>query len=93
MTLQQQRLRSSGSLTGFLLIAVGVFLLYENATGAISAVTGHGTSRVVPGILLALANLQQSAGERPLHYLLQRALVSLWPIVLVAAGSLLAALL
>ena len=72
------------------LIGAGTFLLYQNAESAIAAVTAHGTFTLVSGILLALVPTLHAGREQALHFLLEHALISLWPTLLVAAGTLLA---
>ena len=95
MTRWLTALRSWGSLAGFLIIGLGMFLLYENATGVIAALTSQGAVRVLPAILLWVSQVSEScagAHDPIVKAMLQQTVTSAWPLALVVIGTVLARL-
>lgn len=96
MTKWLNNLRSSGSIAGILLIGLGTFLLYENAVGAVAAITRQGAIRIMPAILFSLTQFLQAyaAGEKHqiMKLAMEQTLLSMWPLILVIVGTLLARL-
>src|SRR4051812_23562518 len=90
--------RSSKSVAGVALVELGIFILYENLAAAVAClnrVLAGSSSDVLgalPSMILALAQaLETHAADHQciLHRVLERVLVSSWPLLLVMVGTVL----
>jgi hypothetical protein len=87
--------RGSRSIAGPALFGVGLFILYQNVGGAVACATHillHHSSSLgtVPALILGLAQvLKCHAASTPWssNSLVQHALLSSWPLLLVVAGT------
>ena len=90
--------RSAKSITGAALFGFGMFILYDNLAGTTAWVShvfganGSNSIGILPSFILAVSQFFEAYAanhQRFLHGLLQHALLSSWPMLLVTVGSIL----
>jgi len=92
----RQTLGHTKSIAGAALAGLGIFIFYENLYRAATQLCHHldtvhgGGLGLLPTVILAVSRVLQAADHRRfLHDLLQRMLVSCWPLLLVMLGAVL----
>ena len=98
MARQRTAFRSSKSIAGAILVGFGMFVLYENLTGAVawfrhvlSANSSDGLG-ILPAFVLAVSQVLHAYAanhERFLQVFFQHMLLSSWPLLLVMVGTVL----
>jgi hypothetical protein len=90
--------RTSKSFAGAALVALGMFILYQNVAGAVTELTnalganGSGALGVVPAAALAFAKVLHAYTidhQRFFQEFIRCTLVAFWPLLLVTAGTIL----
>jgi hypothetical protein len=94
MARQRAAFRSSKSIAGAALVGVGMFVLYENLAAAVAWLSHvrHEAMGVVPAVILEVSQVMQAHAtnsQRFLEGLLRHMLVSSWPLLLIAVGTVL----
>jgi len=89
--------RKSKSLAGAALVGLGIIILHANLSGTIAWI-GHVFTftqpvKILPAMILTALQVAPALGNQHiLRILLQHALFSFWPLLLVVAGTFLSAL-
>ena len=92
----QTKFPSSKSIAGGALLGFGMFILYENLActtawlGHVLGASGSNSIGILPSVILAVSRCFEAGAanhQRFLHAMLQQALLSCWPMLLVTAGS------
>jgi hypothetical protein len=94
---QRRIFRSAKAIAGTVLVLLGTFILYENLAGAVAELShslenGSQAVGVLPAVVLAASQPAHAYAvdhHRFLEGLIQQALASSWPLLLVAFGSVL----
>lgn len=89
--------RASRSIAGPALLGVGLFILYQNVGGVVACASHillhHNSSLgTVPALILALAQVLKwhaASSSVSSHSLVQHAVLSSWPLLLVVVGTVL----
>jgi hypothetical protein len=97
MAAQETALRSTKSIAGAALAALGMFILYENVTAAVahlSHILGHGSQALgrFPAFVLAVSqalHIYSFYHHQLLQGLFQQLLASSWPLLLIIFGTVL----
>lgn len=95
MARQRTAFRISRSIAGAALVGVGLFVLHENFTAAVTWLNHTlGANRsealgILPATMLALLQNCAASHQRFLQAFMQHMLVSVWPLLLVVVGTVL----